>query len=280
MKSVATNWAEEVESIGTLPALYHELNAALNDPRSSLDRFGEIIETDAGLATRLLRIANSPFYGFPTRIETISEALTLIGMQQIRDLIAVTFAIEHFHQIPATLFDLELFWQHSLACGISARVLAVYRRDANPERFFLAGLLHDIGRLVMCLRVPEQLPVVFARRAETDRTLTEAETEVLGVNHAEIGSVLLERWLFAPAVVDTVRWHHAPHAAARYPLEASMIHVADILAHSLELGFSGEPLPPTLEMDAWNRLNLGPASLRTVVKEVDRQFDDALSLFI
>lgn len=280
MKSAAINWAEEVASIGTLPVIYHELNAALDAPRTSLDQFGEIIETDLGLAARLLRVANSPFYGFPSRIETIPEALTLVGMQQIRDLVAATLVIERFQKIPARLFDLDQFWQHSLACGICARVLAIQRRDANPERFFLAGLLHDIGRLVMALRVPAQLSEAFARHDATEQTLTECETEVLGADHAEVGGALLAHWLFPAAMVETVRWHHAPGVTASHPQEASIVHVADILAHSLELGASGEALPPRLEMDAWNRLNLGTASLRTVVNEVDRQFDDALSLFI
>ena len=132
----------------------------------------------------------------------------------------------------------------------------------------------------MCVRVPGQLPAVFARRAETGRTLRETETSVLGIDHAEIGGALLEFWRFPSAVVETVRWHHAPSESTSHPIEASIIHVADIFAHSLELGASGEPAPPTLEMSAWNRLNLGTSFIRPAIDEVDRQFDDAISLFI
>ena len=280
MTPAAEDWVAEVEAIGTLPAIFHELNTALADPRTSLDRVGEIIEADVDLTARLVRIANSPFYGFPNRIETIVEATTLIGLEQIRDLAAATMVLEFFQGVPSALLDLESFWQHSLACGISARVLACQRRNSQPERFFLAGLLHDVGRLVICLRAPEQLSAVFARRDATGQTLRETEASVFGVDHAEIGGALLEFWRFPAAIADTVRWHHAPGESAGHPVEASLIHVADIFAHSLELGASGEPAPPTLEMSAWNRLNLGTSSLRSAVDEVDRQFDDASSLFI
>ena len=280
MKPDLECWAKEVESLGSLPVIFHQLNKALDDPHSSVDHFGEIIEADPGLSIRLLRIANSSFFGFSSRIATVGEALTLIGLKQMRDLVTATVVLDFFHEIPPALLQLEAFWHHSLACGIGARLLAIQRGEASPERFFLAGLLHDTGRLVMCLKIPEKLPDILARGATAEKTLTEIERESLGTDHAEVGGTLLEHWCFPPLLVETVRCHHAPERAGQFPMAASLVHVADIVAHSLELGASGEPVPPKLEQVAWNRLGLEASILGTLVNELDRQFDDAVSLFL
>ena len=132
MKPALESWAREVESLGSLPAIFHQLNEALNDPRSSVDHFGELIEADPGLAIRLLRIANSAIYGFPGRVGTVAEALTLIGLQQMRDLVTATVVLDYFQQVPPTLLRLEAFWRHSVGCGIAARLLAIQRRENRP----------------------------------------------------------------------------------------------------------------------------------------------------
>jgi HD-like signal output (HDOD) protein len=143
------------ELVFSLPTIYFELQAALNDPNKTFQDLGDIISFDPALSARLLKIVNSPFYGFPSKIDTISHATSIIGRDQLTDLALATLVIYQFRGIPNNLFNMEKFWRHSMACGVVARSIAEFRGEKNVERFYLAGILHDIGRLVGCL-LPEQ----------------------------------------------------------------------------------------------------------------------------
>src|SRR5437660_6744581 len=127
--------------MGSYAPIIKEFDAVLKDPESSLGNVGEVIEKDPDLTARLLKLGNSSFYGFPTRLETVSEAISLIGIQQVQDLIVATSVVEAFAGVRPEFVNMESFWRHSLACGIGGRVLAVMKRLPNPEKFFVAGLL-------------------------------------------------------------------------------------------------------------------------------------------
>jgi len=138
--------------IFSLPSIFLRLDDAINDLRSSVTDIGNIISEDQGLTVRMLKLANSPLYGFPSKIETISKAVLIIGTKQIRDLTLATSMLQVFKGIPEDFITMETFWRHSIACGVIARIIAGYRREPNVETFFTAGILHDIGRLIMYTR--------------------------------------------------------------------------------------------------------------------------------
>ena len=144
------------EDLPSLPAIFNEVNEAVDDPRSSMGDIAEIISSDISLSARILRLVNSAFFGFPSRIDTISHAVTIIGTQQLRDLVLATAVIDLFRGIPSELVDMRSFWQHSISCGIASRILSSYHREANIEHFFVAGLLHDLGRLILYIKIPDQ----------------------------------------------------------------------------------------------------------------------------
>ena len=127
--------------IPSLPMIFTRIDEAVNNPRSSLADIGRIISEDSSLTARLLKIVNSAFYSFPSKIETISRAVTVVGTQQLRDLALATSVMKLFQGIPPDLINMEAFWKHSIACGVAARVLAAHKREANIERFFVAGIL-------------------------------------------------------------------------------------------------------------------------------------------
>ena len=270
----------EIDSLGSFPAVYQQLDDALNDENSSINRLSEIIQHDVDLTARLLRLANSPCYAFPGEIETVGQAITMVGLQQMQDLVTARCAIDSFKGVSSGFVDMESFWRHSLACGTVARVLAVYRRDANPERMFVAGLLHDIGRLVIYTKAAAAVPEIFRRYRAGGKLLVQCEQAVLGTNHAEIGSALIKHWRLSAALAEAVACHHNPAAATGYPLEAAVVHVADVLALGLENGSSGQKLPPPLQADAWNRLGLAPVLLGPILADVEAQLEDALALFL
>ena len=227
------------DGITSLPAIYQRLDEAINDPYSDLSRIAAILSEDSSLSARLLRLANSAMYSFPSRVETVSRAVTIIGTKQLRDLVLATCVIEQFRDIPQQLVDMESFWRHSIATGIAARVIATYRREANVERYYVLGLLHDIGRLVMYLQIPQQASQALELSASSQIPLYQAERQLLDFDHAAVGSILLKKWKLPGSLQEGVGYHHKPQLSSRYPEDAATVHIADIVANAFKLGSSG-----------------------------------------
>jgi HD-like signal output (HDOD) protein len=262
--------------ISSLPLVYTRLNDAINNPRASISDIARIISEDAGLTARLLRIVNSAFYGIPTRVESIARAVTIIGTHELRALALATSVTTMFKGIPEDLANMDLFWRHSIACGVAARILATFRRVPNAERFFIAGVLHDIGRLVMYIKIPDQSREAIVRSREVGEPLYVSEREVIGFGHASLGSLLLGAWRFPSGLEEAVGFHHNPNGAARYPLEASIVHLADIICHAMQFGTSGEQFVPPMEKEAWDQVGLPVSILPPVLVQLENQFEDVV----
>lgn len=266
--------------LSSLPHVYAHLSEVVNDPRSSCRDVAAVIAEDAGLAARLLRIANSAFYGFPSRIDTISRAVTLVGTRQLRDLALATTIISHFDGIEDGGLSMHSFWEHSIGCAVTARTLAGYRREQNVERYFIAGLLHDIGRLVMFIVIPEEFNAILHQATTRAEALHQVEHEVLGFDHAAVGGALLKQWQLPDHTIKAVACHHAPQRDSGQDLDTAIIHIADLITNALRLGSSGEQLVPALDGTAWSQLGLDESILASVLNTVETQHHDALSLFI
>jgi len=267
-------------SISSLPMIFTRINDAVNNPRSSIADIGRIISEDPGLTARLLRIANSAFYSFPSKIDTISRAVTIVGTQQLRDLALATSVMKVFKGIPEDLMNMEAFWRHSIGCGITARVLASHRREANLERYFVTGMLHDIGRLLLFMNLPKQARAALARCQGSGELLYQVEYEEMGFDHATVGSALLQAWNLPASLEEVVAFHHAPQKALRYPIEAAIVHVADIIAHVMGLGSSGERFVPQFNPEAWERIGVPVSLLPATLEQVERQFHDATRMIL
>jgi len=267
---------DEYVEVSSLPMIFVRINEALNRPSSSIMDVSRIISEDPGLTARLLRLVNSPLYGFPSHIETVSRALVVIGTQQLRDMALATSVIKLFSGIPADLVTMESFWQHSVACGLAARILATYRREANVERLFVGGLLHDVGRLVLYSRMAKLAREALVRARQDRKLLTLAEREVIGFDHALVGSLLVRAWRLPASLEEMVAFHHQPSEARRFPKDAALIHIANIIAHALEIGTSGERFVPPLAAEAWECLGIPISVLARTLDQVERQFDEVL----
>lgn len=264
--------------VSSLPLVLIRLNEAVNNPFTAIIDIGKIISEDQGLTARLLRIANSPFYSYPSKVDTITKAITIIGTQQIMDLVLATSAMKLFKGIPGELITMESFWHHSIACGSIARILAQFRREQNIERFFVAGVLHDIGRLVICTKMPQEALELLTRCKNNSEIMYKVEREALRFDHADVGEVLLKEWKLPASLIEMVAFHHYPSRAKNYGIDASTIHIADIIAHALQIGNSGELLVPPLDSAAWDMIKLSPSILSPLMEQADRQFAAALLL--
>lgn len=267
-------------SLGSYGPIIRELEVALSKPDSNLMQLGEVIEKDPDLTMRLLRLGNSSFYGFPMRLETVAEALSLIGLVQVQDLLAVSSVMEVFAGVPEEFVSMESFWRHSLACGIAARLLAIQRRLPKPEKFFVAGLVHDLGRLVLYSQAPASAKAVFACYQAERQLLRQAEQKVLSFDHAQIGEALLRHWQYPPQLIEAVAFHHHPMMAAAPPTGAVIVHVADHLANAMQMGTSGERFVPPLNVKAWEHLGFASDTLSSVVAAIDEQIETVQEVFL
>ena len=270
---------EEDEIIFSLPKIYFELQEALGDPNKTFQDLGNIISFDPALSARLLKIVNSPFYGFPSNIETISHAISIIGMDQLTDMALATLVIYQFRGIPNSLFNMERFWRHSMACGVVARSIAEFRSEKNIERFYLAGILHDIGRLVIFKKEPALARDAFYRSREQRENIYLSERELMGFDHADVGRELLKAWQLPPRLVESVGCHHQPQTATEFPVDAAIIHASDYIVHVLHAGSDAEFSEPQLYPKSWEIIGISPDDFEFMKDKVIQQYQGIVSMF-
>ncbi len=279
MSVKATSLVKETVQIGSLPGVFFQINEAVENPRTSFSDIGRIISADTALCARLLKVVNSSYFGFSSQIETITHAITVVGMLEVRDLVLATTVIRYFRGMSEDRVSMESFWRHSIACGVAARTLAIYRREPNPERYYVAGLMHDLGRLILFMNNHADMAKVFELYDEGG-LLVDAERSVLGVDHAEVGAALMEKWKLPVTLVDIIRHHHNPSLAVEKTLDASIVHLSDILVHALEFGNSGERYVPALDENAWDQIGLPVSDLSSLLQRIKLQADDLARTFL
>lgn len=272
--------ADLVDGLNTLPSLpsvVAELLETMGRDDVNIDRLARGVGKDQALAARTLRVANSPFYGMQGRIDTIGEAITVLGFVNVRSLVMTSGISAALPTQGAANFDPVVFWRHALGVAACARALAALARQA-PEKAFLAGLLHDIGRLVLVSRQPAAWAEVTAWRRREDCPTLEAERAVLGFDHAEVGRGLCRHWRIPEPITSAVAGHHAVDHCAGPASMADVIHVSDAVAHALDLAGDPSALVPPPETDSWRRLGIDAARLDAVLANVVGQFEGMVTL--
>jgi len=271
---------EQTRTVYSLPYFYERFNEAINHPRSSIADIAKIIIEDQGLTARILKLANSPMFGYYAKVDSITKAVTIIGTQQLRDLAFAASAMGVFKGIPEELMDMSLFWRHSVACGIIARNLATCLRESNVERFFVAGILHDVGQLIMCSAIPDTVGELLALSRSRQEHYHHTERNMLGFDHADLGGALLQAWKLPANIFEPVACHHTPRTAILFPLEAAIVHLAEIICQSFEFGVSGEWCVSPLEPAAWERLGLPVNILATILKQSEPQIGETFDILM
>jgi HD-like signal output (HDOD) protein len=273
-----TSLVDEDVNLASLPHIFTEISRVIGDPRSSAIHVGNVISKDPNLSAKLLKVVNSAFYSFPSKVDTISRAVMIVGSKQLSTLALGTSVVNIFQNIPADLVDMKSFWKHSIACGISARMIASYKNVSNTERLFVAGLLHDIGRLFIYKRLPREGREILLQARRTHCLLHSAEFEILGFDHTQIGALLLKKWKLPLMLEHVVGNHHQP-SKSQYPLEATIVYIADILINALRIGTSGERLVPPIIPEVWTELGLPIEIFTKIVQLIDRQVEEVTHNF-
>jgi putative nucleotidyltransferase with HDIG domain len=251
----------------------------ISSARSSASHIAETVSRDTSLLSRLLKLVNSSFYGFPSKIETVSRAVAIIGTKELSTLALGISVVQYFNGIPPEFVDMKNFWKHSVACGVYARLLASEKPGVSEERLFVAGLLHDLGKLVLYRRVPSLAREAMELSAEKRIPVCEAEREVLGFDHAQVGALLLKEWKIPVPLETAVRFHHSPSGIPS-ALEPSLLNVADTLAIAMGMGKSGSSVVPEIGKDSWETTGLSVGVFQPVVRQGDKQIDDITAAFL
>jgi len=269
---------ERAGDLPTLPVIYQKVKDLVDSPQTSASDLGEVITQDQVLTTKLLRLVNSSFYGFPQRITTVNRAIAIIGFRALKAMVLATSILRAFSLDGDDGFQGEGFWQHSIGCAVGSKIIGKYIGYEEPDELFVAGLIHDIGKVVEYVSFGAELKEVLQVAEGKGVFIREAEEGILGANHAQIGSFFVQRWKLPPQLVEPVTYHHNPEGAKEFPLEVGVVHLSDILIKALGLGWAGDYKVPPLDLGAWKRLGLKISAIEPIMEEMEEGFWDGISV--
>jgi len=261
-----------------LPSIFAEINDAIQKPSCSGKDIAAIVSKDPSLSATLLKIVNSAYYGFREKVESLQFAAMALGTHQVGSLALGITVVNFFKGITDKHINMQSFWRHSIACAITAKTLATHIRGVEPERVFIGGLLHDIGRLVFLSSFPDDYNLLLSKTQSPGEFLFQLEPMFFGCNHAGFGSMLAETWNFSDGIMKLIHHHHDEFNTPP-PVEIAIVYFSNWLVNATGFGFSGEKELPALNMNAWKALSIPQSLLDSIIKQVDRQIVETVKFF-
>jgi putative nucleotidyltransferase with HDIG domain len=273
------NKLAKVIDLPTLSVVANNIILITQNPKSSALEVGSAISQDQALVSKILRIANSTFYGFPKEITTITHAIVILGFANIRNLVLTASIVDMFPSSGGDgHFDREGFWNHSLACGVTSKLIAKRLGINNLEEVFISGLLHDLGKLILDTYFSEDFTRVFCMVEEKEILIREAEQELLGFDHAAVGGIVADKWNLPPALIKVIRFHHNPPLANESMRMAAIVHLADVLCRAIGMGNGGDSKVPCINEDSWKLLGLSRQRMKRLFSEMEKEIANAKAL--
>ncbi len=265
--------------LASLPEIIVRLNQAVDDPFSTAKDISDIISEDPSLTARLLRIVNSPFYGFPSQIDTVSLAVTIVGTQQLRLLALASSTIRQFANLPNQFVTMETFWRHSFSVAVVARTIASLAKQPDTEQYFIAGLLHDLGSLIIYSTIPTLATEAITHARRKDSPLYVGERAVLGFDHAMVGAALLRHWNLPEPLIEAVAHHHDLGDSEVNGGLKAVAHLANVYANALNpaLLLYRQPLEP--DARAWDSAGIESGELEQAMDDIEKEINEAISAF-
>lgn len=272
---------ENISSIPTLPTVIERLTRLLQNPKTSAEEVGKAITTDQALASKVLKLVNSAFYGFPGRISTITHAIVILGFSTVKNIVLTASIFDAFRGKgeDGIGFDLEGFWLHSIACGAASFSIAKQIGNTEKEECFIAGLIHDVGKLIMCQYLPKEFNMVLKDCSTNEQLLYESECALFAETHQEVGGFLTERWNLPVNLQNAVKYHHTPSPSHEYYTTTAVVHCADIFVRALDYGNGGDQKIPAISEHVWKSLGLESIDLAVLLDSIQQEVEKA-SIFI
>jgi HD-like signal output (HDOD) protein len=268
---------ERVQGLPTLPSMLNNINQMILNPRTSAKEVAQVISSDPALTSKVLRVVNSSFYGFPNRITTVTHAIVILGFNTVKSIVLSSTIFDVFRRtVKPGDFDRTEFWKHSIGCGAAAKVVGRRLNYPMLEELFIAGLLHDVGKIVMDQFLPDKFLEVLSLVRQKDILIAEAELQVLGATHADVGAWLFEKWNLSKGLVETTRCHHNPALASDNPKFSEIIHLSDILVRAIRFGNGGDNKIPALSETAWKSLGLAEGEMDDLLAQTGAEIERAM----
>lgn len=275
-----TEFTRIIQTAGDLPSLPPIANLVLeriSDPEVTAKQLHDIISKDQALAARILKIANSTFYGCSRNITRVSEAVVIIGFKTIRSLLITTVMQDMLKNFG--LLE-KLLWEHSLGCAFGAQVIAGFVKFSKSEEAFLSGLLHDVGKVVLNQKIPaEMLEIIKTIYNRPGLLSINIEQQKLGFNHAQVGQLIARKWNFAEEIEEAIGSHHDPNSATILPTLSHIVNLANAFCHKLEIGPTRTPDLNLMSSDAVSFLRLREDQVQTLLEQTRTIFDTQKSSF-
>lgn len=269
---------KDLDHLVSLPDICIRINQLMGSGNYSSSQVADIISQDVDISARLLKVVNSSFYGLPSKIETLSRAITLIGADELRNLVMAATAMRTFTGIPKQMVDMTEYWQHSVTTGVMAQSLAKQCNVLHSERLFVMGLLHDVGRLVIYLTLPEKATDILFITGGDNWVLAQTESELLGFTHLDVGAELMRQWGLPESFATVAGKHNDPLHAGEYQLETSLVHIAKAIANGEMVGLTIEEMLWAIHPFAWKMTDLSPEIVAPMIDEMVSKSHEALSL--
>ena len=269
----------KVSSFPSMPGAAAKMLSLLNNPDISISQIEEILRFDQGLTANVLRLTNSAYFGFSAKIGSVRQAVVLLGAKRLIQLV-LTSCVHSVMQKSVEGYDLPAgeLWRHSIAVSVAAEALVKELRIPVADFVFTAALLHDVGKLALSDFVEGDLQKI-EETASPGIPFEVAEQFVLGIDHAEVGALILENWSFPPEIVRAVQWHHAPDAVEKTDSLIDIVHVANVLSLMVGNGMGREGLRYQPSAAATKRLGLKPFQLEKVVSQTCQWVSELSDLF-
>ena len=268
------NIVNKVHNLPTLPQVVESVMSMVEDPNASAVQLAEVISKDQALMAKVLRVVNSAYTGMPKEITTLKQATVILGFNTIKNLVLSASIFDTFGKGDVNnRFDRVKFWEHSIGTAVGAKVLAKRIGSENPEEMFIAGLVHDIGKIIIDEYLHNEflkiLDLVDARQIR----ILEAENEILGVGHPQLGEWVARKWNLPLNLVECIAFHHSPQLAVNSKERVAIVHIANAIPRIEGIGFGGDNQTPIIDPDGWATLQIPAEDLGELIVTIKKEFE-------
>lgn len=268
-----------LDDFPTLPTIYSSLLDAISNPRSTVQDVADIISKDQSSSIKLLKVVNSSIYGFKTRIDTVSQAIFLLGFNEVKNIVLSLSVFQIFNSINSqSKFSVVDLWKHSIGVAVVSRLLGVTLGIKNVENYFLAGLMHDIGKLVFFKLFPDEYSKAVDDAFNSNIRIKDSEKKLFVIDHDILGDLLAEKWKLPISIRNSIKHHSSGSIDGKIEIQVACVHLANVITSLLELGNSGDDIVDEPNYNIWNELSFKENSLKGLYEQITLQYEQSLSI--
>lgn len=269
---------EQCSSLVSLPEVYLQVKKVIDDPDSTMADLSRAISIDPGMTAVVLKLVNSAFYGMPRKVETISRAVGILGMQPLHDLLLAVSVTKAFSGLSQQVMNMKIFWANSFFSGLAARELARKCFLVDSERMFVEGLLRDLGHLLLYQHLPEQAEEAMKTSASTGEPIHTTEQKLIGFDYTQVGKALVDAWQLPINFGEAIRHQHNPAATPNYQFEAALLNIAFALTEGFQSPNRQGNWETLVAPESWTLTGLDEETIKICMLEAGKQLSSMLDL--